>query len=82
MSQAKYQKDIIIPLNFFSVKFTAQPEFKEYCHCVPKCERTEYEVTTSYAHHADHLTRLDFLSSTPPDNLAEIGRLQVQDRSD
>ncbi len=64
-------------IHFISVNFQMTPEYKEYCNCKPKCERTEYDITVTSSVISKYAASALYLSESEPNDLAEIGRLQV-----
>ncbi len=59
-------------------EFNQLPEFQSYCgHCLPECERTEYEVTATSGVISDHEAITEYLTGDPLSNIDEIGRIKV-----
>ena len=64
-------------IHFISVNFQMTPEYMEYCNCKPRCERTEYDMTVTSSVISKYAASALYISEIEPNNLAEIGRIQV-----
>ena len=62
---------------FYSASFSTLPEFNTYCHCLPKCKRTEYDVTATSSVLSDYNAIYEYLTTQPPEGLQEIARIKV-----
>ncbi len=56
--------------------FLRSDHIEEVCKCLPKCERSEYDVMVSSSKLSQYMLSTLLLENTQPTDLAAIGRLQ------